>query len=262
MDKIDRSTTTGIRPYSSSTTAQSAKRSFGLARTMLSISIVVISVVLSACSSSASKLTPAVTPPPAIAPLATAAPTTASALTTTSVPQATAEPTMVPVPASAGGAQPAVVSTQLDPCQLINSQAASTLVGTTYGAGKEVTTHDNLKICTYGGQTTNIFTVEVVQAPDEATAQADKAQFLADLQSNLKNLTDQGLNVTQLPNFADGAVEANADVSAGGASLSGSAFGFLKGTVFFGFSDVAIGGKAPTDAAMQAEATTVLGELP
>jgi len=36
----------------------------------------------------------------------------------------------------------------------------------------------------------------------------------------------------------------------------------LKGAIFFGFSDVVKGGPAPTSAAVQAEATTLLGRLP
>jgi hypothetical protein len=55
---------------------------------------------------------------------------------------------------------------------------------------------------------------------------------------------------------------ATLSVSAEGTTINGSAFGFLKGTVFFGFSDLVVGGAAPDEAAMQSEATTVLAELP
>jgi hypothetical protein len=218
------------------------------------VGMLVFTLLLSACSSSASNSTPTVVPPAASIQQNTVLPTQ------TPIPPAT--PTVAIAPIATNVPQQAAVNTQLDPCELINSQEASTLVGTTFGEGIETTTHDNLKICTYGSPSANLLTVEVVQAPDVATAQADKAQFLADLQSSMQDLTNQGLNVTQLPNFADGAVAANANVSGGGVSLSGNAFGFLKGTVFFGFSDLAIGGASPTDAAMQAEAQTVLGKLP
>jgi hypothetical protein len=47
-----------------------------------------------------------------------------------------------------------------------------------------------------------------------------------------------------------------------GIPINGSAIGVLKGTIFFGLSDVVKGGAAPSAAAVQAEATTVLGRLP
>lgn len=232
--------------------SQRPGQSFGLARTAVTICLLVITATLSACSASTSTASPTTAAPATVAPQETA--TSMPAATATSVP--TAIPTATSIP------QQAVVTTQLDPCQLIDSQEASALAGTTFNQGVEGTTPGGMKMCTYGGQTTNILTVEVIQAPDVATAQKDKAQFLADLQSNLQQLTNQGLNVTQVPNFADGAISANASINANGIDFNGKAFAFLKGTVFFGFSDLVIGGAAPTDAAMQAEATTVLGRLP
>ncbi len=157
----------------------------------------------------------------------------------------------------------ATVKTQLDPCQLISSQEASALAGASFGTGVEGSTPGGLKTCTYGSQTTNVFTVDVVQAPDVNTAKVDKAQFLEDLQASLQQLTNEGLNVTQDPNFADGAVLATASVNGGGIIMNGSAIGVLKGTIFFGFSDIVVGGgAAPDTIALRSEATTVLGRLP
>lgn len=119
-----------------------------------------------------------------------------------------------------------------------------------------------MKSCIYGGNTTNILTVDVIKAADKATADAAEKQFQDEIQSNMQDLSSEGIQITQVPNFADTAFTAQANVSAGGASLSGSVFGFRKGTIFFGFSDVAIGGTAPSEAAMQSEAKTVLGRLP
>jgi hypothetical protein len=102
--------------------------------------------------------------------------------------------------------------------------------------------------------------VEVAQVPDVATAKNYKAQFLADIQANMQELTSHGVTITELPNFADGATLAQLDLS--GISVCGSAIGFLKGTIFFGFSDEARDGTAPSSQAVQAEATTVLGRLP
>lgn len=261
MNKKDRSTIIGLSRDINKTPNQFHTRDIGLVRTTLSVYMLVITVVLSACSSSTSNLTQVSTLPVASVPQSTRIPTTAIVPTATIVPQKAATPTTAIVPPATSVPQPAV-TTQLDPCQLISRQEASTLAGASLGNGVEGTTPGGLKICTYGYQTTNVFTVDVVQAPDVNTAQADKAQFLADIQANLQNLTNQGLNITELPSFADGATMADASVSNGTISVNGRAFGFLKGTIFFGFSDVVVGGAAPSSAAVQSEATTVLGKLP
>jgi hypothetical protein len=36
----------------------------------------------------------------------------------------------------------------------------------------------------------------------------------------------------------------------------------LKGTIFFGFSELALSGSTPSAAALQAQAQTILGRLP
>ena len=151
----------------------------------------------------------------------------------------------------------------LDPCVLIGTQEASTYAGSTFGPGIESTTPDGGgKICTYGSETANVFLVEVAVAPDVATAQAQKADFLATLEANAQQLASGGLNVTQLPTFADGATMGILSTSIEGIPLNGSAIGVLKGTIFFGFSDVVKGGPAPSAADVQTEATTLLGRLP
>ena len=154
------------------------------------------------------------------------------------------------------------VPTALDPCQLVTSQEASSLAGALFGAGLEGTTPGGGKTCTYGYQTLNVFNVVVGQAADVATAQADKAQFETDIQSKIQQFANVGFIITQLPNFADGASAGTGSVTIGGKLFSGGSFGFLKGTTFVGFSDINAGGAAPSAAAMQAEATTVLGRLP
>ncbi len=203
-------------------------------RNRITISVLAIAALLSACSAA------------------------------TATPAPTATSVSVPSLAPAEVQQPAapLVAVALDPCLLVTSQEASALAGTTFAAGKEGSTPEGLKTCTYGSQSINIFTVDVAQAADVTTAQKYKEQFLADLQANLQQLSDQGLNVTQLPNFADGAVLASASISAQGTTFNGSAIGVLKGTIFFGFSDIVVGGAAPSSAALQSEATTVLGRLP
>ena len=257
MDKKDRSTLTGIGQETNSPTAHYSRWDGNRVRMTIGACMLVITLVLSACSSSTNAVTPESTVPPASVSQNTPRPQ-AIASTATKVPQNTA----TPVPATSVPGQ-ATIKTQLDPCQLISSQEASALAGASFGNGVEDTTSGGLKTCTYSSQTTNVFTVDVVQAPDVNTAKADKAQFLADLQASLQQLTNEGLNITQEPNFADGAVLADVSVNGGGIIMNGSAIGFLKGTIFFGFSDIVVGGGAAPDAkALHSEATTVLGRLP
>jgi len=242
---------TFVCQIASSAVHQRTKAGIDLARTAVSISVLAITALLSACSTS--------TPTVVSAPQPAAASSTPGA---TAIPNATVTSSPTDTPAVTSTPQQTAAPTSLDPCQLIPSQEASSLAGTTFGAGTEDSLPGGGKTCTYGAQSSNVFMVEVVQAPDAATADKAENQFLSDLQTNLQQLSSEGLNVTQLPNFADGAVLAEASINAGGVSVNGSAFGFRKGTIFFGFDDVVLGGPAPSGDALQAEATTVLGRLP
>lgn len=225
------------------------------ARTPFGISILVMAVLLSAC----------MTPTPAVTSAPTAPPVTSTPLpTATPQPTATAQSTATPNPtatAAVKGTLPAAAgSTALDPCQLLTSQEASILTGASFGAGKEETLDGGAKSCTYGANTKNVLYVWVAQTKDVAGAQAAQKQFEADLQANLQEMFSSGLTFSPYPNFADAAITASLNLSA--IDVTGSAFGFRKGTIFFGFSDLVQGGAAPTSAAMQAQATTVLGRLP
>jgi hypothetical protein len=241
---------------------QPHKKTSGRARKALAVFAVIVTTSLSACSSAtnmpASVSTPLATSAPQIIAIETPVPTPQAQ----SVPQSTLPPTTESTPLGQSVAQQAVVQTALDPCLLVTSQEASTLAGVTFGSGVEGTSPTGLKTCTYGAQTTNVFMVEVAQAPDVKTAQTDKTQFLADLQTSLQQLTDQGIAVTEVPNFADGAVMGSISLNSGGIAVNAISMGFLKGTVFVGFSDLSMGGQVPSSDAMQAEATTVLGRLP
>ncbi len=181
-----------------------------------------------------------------------------------SAPVATPMPTPTPPPPSSPPAtsEPTGVATSLDPCQLVTSQEASQLAGATFGAGQESTTSGNGKICTYGSQTLNVFNVVVGQAPDVATAQAEKAQAQAEFQAQAQKVAAAGLKVTELPSFADGAVVMSGSFTIEGKTISASSIYALKGAVFFGFSDLVFGRSAPSSAALQAQAQTVLGRLP
>jgi len=207
---------------------QHRKDSIILIRKTIGICALVGTILLAACSPSTSTPTPTLTPSP----------------TATSTPRQTATPTT------------------LDPCILIDSQTASALAGASFGAGEEGTTPGGGKTCTYGSQTTNVFFVEVAQAPDLDTAKAEKSQFLADLEANLQQLAARGLTITELPDFLGGATIGQATINAGGKTIHGSAIGVLKGTLFFGFSDVVVGSPAPSSEALQSEAQAVLEGLP
>ena len=157
--------------------------------------------------------------------------------------------------------EPTAVATDLDPCQLITSDDASTFVGVNFGKGKASTTENNVKMCSYAAPGPNIFTVEVAVAPDVATAQAAEAAAKQDLDSNTENL----LKVTELPNFAEGtdAAMLQGGGSAGGISLAARALLLLRGTTFVAFSDVdAGGGKPPSEQAFKDEANALLAKLP
>jgi hypothetical protein len=257
MDEKALGTLTVVRRIASFALHRRFKISIASTQRTLIISVLAIAALLSACSSS----TPTATNVPQ-QPAASSTPNPTATPNPTFTPNPTSTPSQTVAPAGTSTPQQAAKPTALDPCQLIPSQEASSLAGTSFGAGVEGTTSGGLKTCTYGSQTTIVFTVQVVQAPDTATADAAKQQFLSDLQANLQQLSSEGLNVTQLPNFADGAVIAQASIKAGGETFNGSAIGFRKGTIFFGFSDVALGSAAPDSAALQSEATTVLGRLP
>ena len=244
MDKKIQSTLSGGHRTTITPLHQRLNRSINVTQILFGISVLALAGLLSACSPSTS--TPS-----------TPTPTTVIASINLPVPTATPAPTSLQKQAAA----PLAID-PLDPCLLIDSQEASAYAGSTFGAGEESTTDGGGKICTYGSETANVFMVEVAQAQDVATAQAQKADFLATLQASAQQLASGGLNVTQLPNFADGATMGQLSTSVEGIPINGSAIGVLKGTIFFGLSDVVKGGAAPSAAAVQAEATTVLGRLP
>ena len=162
--------------------------------------------------------------------------------------------------AATESALPTAVVTDIDPCQLVTADEASALTGAAYGQGKESTTKNHLKICTYGTQTLNIFTVEVLQAPDEATAQAGEDQA----KKALKNQVGNVLSVQELPNFEDG-VDAAVLTGNGayqGQTISTISIVALKGTFFLGVANVALNQGTPSSDDMQAQARTALDRLP
>lgn len=156
---------------------------------------------------------------------------------------------------------PTAVPTAIDPCQLISAQEAGQLTGAAYGPGIDVTTSKHARICTYGANTKNVFQVIVAVAPDVATAKAAEASEEADLQANAARI-NAGLTVTQMPGFAPGVDAAMLVIKPNSIGVAGRSMMVLKGAVYFGFSDLVVGGAAPSADAMKAEAMTALARLP
>jgi hypothetical protein len=197
----------------------------------------------------------------------------ASIIANASPAPASAAPTASPSAASSGPASeapsesalPSAVVTDIDPCQLITADEASSLVGVTFGAGKESETDKHLKLCSYAGPGPNVFNVEVAVAPDVATAKAAEQAAENDLQAQATDMAQLGLTVTKLPNFAPNTDAAlmQGSRSAGGISIDAKGMLLLKNATFVGFNDVAVGGgKAPSEQAMKDKAMEVLAKLP
>jgi len=211
--------------------------------------VALVGVLVGACSVSTSTTAPAVLGATDTPAAATLVPTPMSTPMVT--PTASAQ-------ALAASFNATGIPTTLDPCQIVPASEASALAGTTFTAGVESVTSGNGKICTYGGQTLNVFEAIVGQAPDVATAQAGKAAA----EAAINQQAGGALKFIELPGFADGAAYVIGSLTISGQTFNGSAFYALKGTTFFGFSDLALGHATPTLAAMQAEAQTILGRLP
>jgi hypothetical protein len=215
---------------------------------------------VAACTSSAAPLSPspaasasvAVVPSLAGSPSPAASPSAAASASSAASPSDQASPA-----ASAATAVP----TSIDPCQLISAQEAGQLAGATFGPGKEETLSGNSRMCTYGAATKNVFEVIVAIAPDVATAQKQEASAQADLQANAAQL-DQGMTITKLPGFAPSTDAVLMELKPNALGIGGRAMYVLRGTTFFGFSDLVVGAAAPSADAMKAEAMTVLGRLP
>ena len=216
------------------------------------LAVIATAVALTACSGSS----PAASSAASSSAASSSAASEVAAASATPTEAPTATPTEAPT--ATPTSEPTGRPTALDPCQVVTASEASTLSGASYTSGQE-STSGNAKLCTYGPNTTNIFTVVVGEAADTSTAQSDEQDFVAQLQQAAAN----GLTLTQLPGFAAGtdAATLEGSMSAGGQTVSVSALYLLKGTTFVGFSDVAINGTAPSSADLQAEAMTVLGRI-
>ncbi len=172
---------------------------------------------------------------------------------------ATAAPPSAAAPSTPEASSAATAeSTSIDPCTLVTAGEASTLTGLSFPVSS-ASTLAGFGICTYGEEG-NSFVVEVSVAPDPATAKKAEEQAMAQAQNDLP----VAFTITQLPAFAPGvdAVMAQFTGSLQGSAVSAVGIYLLKGAVFFDITDVAMGGPAPTAAAMQAQAVVSLGRVP
>src|SRR5262245_588217 len=79
------------------------------------------------------------------------------------------------------------VATSLDPCQLVTSSEASALAGTKFGPGRHQNNKGGGKMCVYGYQTTNVFTVEVGQDKSASVARTQWSKAEAQARDVLKH---------------------------------------------------------------------------
>jgi hypothetical protein len=150
------------------------------------------------------------------------------------------------------------VATVVDPCELLTAQEASNLTGTDYGSGKEATLPKHVRTCTYlNPPDPTQVTVTVVQAPDVATAQAAKKQFLNTIKGKMpSNFTSTTFDL------ADGGAIVRASATESGMTLNVAAVFVLKGTISFGVSELVVGGQPASDNVLKSLAQTVVGRLP
>jgi Protein of unknown function (DUF3558) len=174
---------------------------------------------------------------------------------TTSAAPPTSEATTSEPVATSPAASPSLVATSIDPCDLLTQQEASQLVGSPVTPGKEEDLGKG-KACVYGG-TPNVVTVNVVQVASAAQAQAGKDDLIAQAEQQFKGSVD----VTKVPDFADGGAELQGSATVGTATLSASALYAVSGSIGFGFSVVALNHPAPDNAALLEVGNVMLGRL-
>ncbi|HEY5049981.1 MAG TPA: hypothetical protein VII50_03705 [Acidothermaceae bacterium] len=204
----------------------------------------------------------AVAPAPATSTSATPTPLPPPAPATSASPSPSASPT--PSASSAASPTGSASPTNLDPCQLVTQDEASSLAGTTFGPGKEESTGGG-KECVYGSQTTNVMDIIVAQAIDAKTAQADYAAAQADAQTTIASKLPPGvhvnLNAANAAGIGDQAVTITGAESLLGQTLSFTGIYVLSGATFFTIGDLVLAKPPPTVSAIEDQARTTLGRI-
>jgi hypothetical protein len=246
-------------------------------RAALILVVITPALLITSCkSSSKSKVTtlPAKVSATAIAPATTAPAAPASSSSSTPIPlpppapvtSAPASPSASPTPTASAPASPtgSASPTNLDPCQLVTQDEASTLAHATFGPGKEESTNGG-KECVYGSQTTNVMDIIVAQAADAATAQAVYATELGDAQNLIATRLPPGISV-KLDTANTAGVGDKASTVTGAETLLGKTISFtgiyvISGATFFTIGDLVLGTTPPTTTAIQDQAQTVIGRI-
>lgn len=158
------------------------------------------------------------------------------------------------------------VATSLDPCQLVTSSEASALAGTTFGAGREEKTKGGGKICVYGYQTTNVFTIEVGQDKSASDARAQWSKEESNARSLLKHKVPAGISVhvqtADVPGLADRAATVYSKNEIAGRQFGISGIYLLKGGTVVAFQDLLLGSAPPSTSALESQARTTLSRVP
>ena len=203
-------------------------------------------LALAACSSSS----------PSSGSGATTAANAANATTAASV---SAPATQAPATSAPPTTQTAA-ATAPDPCQMVTSVEASALAGTALGPGKKSNGGSD---CTYSS-TKGLVSVQTARGTSAAEAQAYWAQEEAQVPKRLQQATNApGLVVrfTPVSGFGDRAALASENASFQGMTFSVRGMYLLKGATFTGFEVMALNRPAPSTAAIEAQAKTVLGRM-
>jgi hypothetical protein len=154
-----------------------------------------------------------------------------------------------PTPTVGGGSGSTLPpSTTINPCTLLSDEQASTLVGETFGDGKEDTAGAAGHLCVWSDDASHSsVTVGVISAPSQAIAQHAYSQAKAD---------QSGFAFTSVAMLGDEAYSARK--SDGASELSGL-YATDGSTYFF---VATLGGTSPTDGALRVAALLILGGLP
>lgn len=155
-------------------------------------------------------------------------------------------------PVSASGAP-----TNLDPCQLVTQQEASSMTHAAFGPGKEEG-NGVRKECVYGSETANVLSVYVVQAASTADAQAGWNQLLAEAQQAAGQAAGQ-IQLTPESGVGDRAEWAELNLAAIHVQARGLAF--QQGATGVYIIDLVKDGTPPSRADLSSEAQTVLGRI-
>jgi hypothetical protein len=143
---------------------------------------------------------------------------------------------------------------------MVTSAEAGALTGGSMGPGKKAS---DASLCTYSSPTGHI-SVQTARGTSVAEAQAYWVQQQAQLPKLLQEVASVpgiALHVTPVAGFGDRAALISEKASLSGVTLIVTGMYLLKGATFTGFEVMELNHPAPSTAAVEAEAKTVLGRM-